>query len=208
MTEAINPKPAENPNKRAFIMLGVAGGLVVLFLLYSVLLGGGGGGGDGSADSAAPADAPAAVPETTTTTAGTPETFEVFTAKNPFQPPTSPIGTGTPTTSPPGTTVTTSPGTSPTGGTGGTGGSGTTPTSAMPAAEPRRGERLAMIEITQAGGRTLVDVRVGGTAYRVGEGDEFASSYRVVSIDTATNCARFVFGDDQFRLCVGEEVIK
>ena len=52
----------------------------------------------------------------------------------------------------------------------------------------------------------MAKVQVGSTVYTVGEGDVFATSYRVVSLSSP--CGQFLFGDAPFQLCEGEEVIK
>jgi hypothetical protein len=54
----------------------------------------------------------------------------------------------------------------------------------------------------------MANVRVDSTAYKVGEGDQFATSYKVVSLSESEGCGQFLFGDEPFRLCQGEEVIK
>ena len=37
-------------------------------------------------------------------------------------------------------------------------------------------------------------------------GEQFAGSYKVVSLEGT--CGSFLFGDERFRLCKGEEVLK
>ena len=39
-------------------------------------------------------------------------------------------------------------------------------------------------------------------------GDSFATSYKVVSLSQADKCGSFLYGDDAFQLCVGEELLK
>ncbi|MGH2786886.1 MAG: hypothetical protein ACRDJV_03120 [Actinomycetota bacterium] len=57
-----------------------------------------------------------------------------------------------------------------------------------------------------AGGKERARVRVDDAVYRVTEGDVFADSFQLVSIDNG--CATLLFGDDQFSLCEGEEIVK
>ena len=53
----------------------------------------------------------------------------------------------------------------------------------------------------------MADVRVNSTVYtQLAPGEEFAGSYKVVSLEG--NCGSFLFGDERFRLCKGEEVLK
>ncbi len=74
--------------------------------------------------------------------------------------------------------------------------------------EPRRQQRVALLDVLRRDGRLVVQVRVGDTVYTAGEGDVFADNYRVLSIDEPNECGRFIFGDEQFRLCRGEETLK
>ncbi len=52
----------------------------------------------------------------------------------------------------------------------------------------------------------MVRVQVDGTVYTVGEGDRFAENFEVLSI--SGQCASLLYGDDQFSLCEGEEILK
>ena len=70
-------------------------------------------------------------------------------------------------------------------------------------------QRVALLEIfTDTDGRIVANVRVNDTVYKVGEGDRFAGSYQVVSLTLDSGCGQFLFGDDRFRMCEGEELIK
>ena len=76
-----------------------------------------------------------------------------------------------------------------------------------PSNEPGPGTSVALLDVSQqADGTPQARVQVGSTVYTVGEGDVFATSYRVVSLDDP--CGQFLFGDAPFKLCEGEEVIK
>jgi hypothetical protein len=46
-----------------------------------------------------------------------------------------------------------------------------------------------------------VDVDVDGKTYRVDEGEDFARTFRVASVEGG--CARFLFGDQSFTVCEG-----
>lgn len=209
-------------NRRALIMaLGGVGLLLVVFLGSRLL----GGGGDDEPAAPPPASPGVTAAPTTTTTLPGPadlETFEVFTTKNPFIPLSgagSGGGAGGGTGSGGGTGGGTGTGGGGTGGgstggggtgggSGGSSGSGGSGTGSGSSAEPSRSERVSLLEIFVEGGRTVANVRVNDTVYKVGEGDAFASRYRVVSLSQAEGCGRFLFGDDQFRLCRGEQVLK
>ncbi|MFT7646914.1 MAG: hypothetical protein ACI8Y4_001654 [Candidatus Poriferisodalaceae bacterium] len=149
------------------------------------------------------------------------ETFEIFGGKNPFQRPLSlPTDGQAPTATVPGTSD--GGDDSETGGgetgTGTETGSGETSTSApattAPAAptqsetEPTRGAIVAMLDIYDDAGGTKAQVRVNSTAYLVSADDVFAGSFKVVSLDLASGCGQFLFGDSPFELCKGQEILK
>jgi hypothetical protein len=141
--------------------------------------------------------------------AGAPsESFEVFNTKNPFQPLINPAGAGG---GGGGSTATTVPG----GSTGSTGAGGTTETtvagaggaSGGAATAPRRSQQVALLNVYTKGGKTVADVRVNDTVYTaVAPGQTFATNFQVVSLQG--QCGTFLFGDERFQLCKGEEVLK
>lgn len=220
-----------NPNRRALVMLGAGlGVLVLIFILTRVV-----GGGDDDTDDtfAVPSTIPGTSPSSTIAPSpepGTPgaapvESFEVFNTKNPFVPlrgsagaQSGTVGTGTPTgtVTPTGTgTATGTAGTGTTGGTTtggtttggtttGTTGSGTTGGST----EPRRNARVALLDIFSEGGKVVANVRVNDQVFKVSAGQQFGTNFQAVSLSQADDCGRFLFGDDQFRLCKGEELLK
>jgi len=209
-------------NRRILILAGVAAALVLAVVVLPGVLFGGGGGDDDLAfppvsqgvttTTAVPDDAPA-------------ETFESFTDKNPFAPLVDvvPASTGDVGTSVDATTTTTTPdggsfefpseGPTPTfppdDGTG-TGGQTTPTTQAGPPPPPaRQPDRVSLLEVfSDQSGRVVASVRVNDTTHQVGEGDEFATSYRVLDLDIGSRCAQLLFGDDRFGLCEGEETLK
>jgi hypothetical protein len=53
----------------------------------------------------------------------------------------------------------------------------------------------------------VADVRVNDTVYtRLAPGATFATNFKVVSLQG--QCGTFLFGDERFQLCKGEEVLK
>ncbi|MGH9153173.1 MAG: hypothetical protein ACRD03_12415, partial [Acidimicrobiales bacterium] len=76
------------------------------------------------------------------------------------------------------------------------------------ATEPVRTTRVALLDVFTEGDRVVANVRVNDTVSKVGAGDPFANNFKVVSLDEATRCGRFLYGDDQFRMCRGEELLK
>jgi len=131
------------------------------------------------------------------------ETFEVFGGKNPFERPVllptrSPTTTLPDGTTPDGVTTTTQPGS----------GTGATTTTQPVEVQPVRNQAVALIEVFDDPEGVTATVRVASTVYRVREGDVFEGSYRVVSLDLATGCGVFQFGDSSFELCEGQEILK
>lgn len=194
-------------NRRALVLL--AGGLAAVLVVVAAVrvLGGGGGGGEAPVPRAA-GPRPASTTTTLPLAPGAPpaETFEVFSTKNPFTPLVGTTPPGAATTAPgatiPGATI---PGTTAPGGTAATTPGEVTTTTA--GVEPRRAQRVALLEIFTDGGQRLATVRVNDTVYeRLRPGQEFAVHYKVVALED--RCGTFLFGDDRFRLCVGEEVLK
>ncbi len=136
------------------------------------------------------------------------ETFEVFAPKDPFKPLVTVGETGTTTPLDSGTT-----GGTDTDGDGvideGTGGDGTgtgTGTGAGGGGENVGGHRVSLVDVFRDAGRQRAQVQVDGTVYTVDEGDRFAESFQLLSLNG--DCATMLFGDDQFTLCEGEEILK
>ena len=70
-------------------------------------------------------------------------------------------------------------------------------------------QRVSLIDISsEAGGATLASIQVNDTLYVVAEGEQFAGSYQVVSLSESEGCAQLLYGDDGFRVCEGEELLK
>ncbi|MCU1483477.1 MAG: hypothetical protein JWN67_223 [Actinomycetia bacterium] len=54
-------------------------------------------------------------------------------------------------------------------------------------------------------GKATAKVRLDGADLAVKDGQQFAGSYRVLNLDVAARCGNFLFGDQPFSLCAGEE---
>ncbi len=190
----------------------LVGGLVVLLaLLWFFFLR-----GEPPLEAAPPPTAPVATPEPTSepeTTSkpgrGPVETFEVFAPKDPFRPAialatgTSGVVTGDTT----GTGSATEDGGAGGDGSGGGGGTGGGDTSGGTRRdESVGGHRVRLIDVFTQGGEQRARVQVDGTVYTVEEGDRFADNFELLSIEG--QCASLLFGDDQFTLCEGEEILK
>ena len=204
--------------------------VVVLLLLYFFVFSG--GGEEPAVDPLAP---PQGIAPSTATSPlpnagggkdgdkGHVETFTVFAPKDPFKPlitDTSAGGTGTTDTTGGGdTTDGGGDGTATDGGDGGDGGDdgsgvdngdgdgtddGTDGTG--DGGETIGGHRVKLIDVFTQGGRERAEVQVDDTVYTVDVGEEFADSFKLLS--TSGRCASLLFGDDQFSLCEGQEILK
>ena len=177
------------PRERALII--IVGVIAILALVYVLFLSGGGNAPEAfptftPRPSSRPTDQP------TPTQPAVPETFEVFEGKDPFRPLVA-LGGSTGG----GTTGGTTTGTTTTGG---------TTTGAPSSGGTSASQHVTLISIDGSGSNRTATVDVDSTEYTVKVGDTFASNYRVKSL--SSSCGTFVFGDQTFTLCVGQEVLK
>lgn len=118
------------------------------------------------------------------------ETFEVFLARDPFEPVRPAPGEPSP---PPGATP--SPGVPPGEGCVGNG------------EVVCDGMVVSLVDVfVDEDGRPAAVIQVNTTLYTVHEGDVFADNFRVLAIDPP--CVTLMFGDDTFTLCEGERILK
>ena len=153
-----------------------------------------------------PEPAPAAAPERKTKKpahkagGGAVETFQVFAPRDPFDPLVSASSGGTASAS---TTSTATAGTSGTtiasGGQDVGGGSAGGSTSVS-------GHTVSVVDVFDSKRGPRAQMEVDGTVYTVDEGERFGGSFRLVS--TTQRCAGLLYGDDQFTLCEGEQILK
>ncbi|HEX9682343.1 MAG TPA: hypothetical protein VGA13_04630 [Acidimicrobiales bacterium] len=187
---AIGGEPTDS-RQRIMVLAGIGAGLLLVAFLASTFLF---GGSDGTAiDDGIPSPSERGTPPVTSPPSDEPEpieTFEIFSTKNPFLP-NLPATITTEGTTPDGS------GTTPTSDAGASGGGAT---------EPQQTQRVALLEIFDDEGTPTANVRVDDTVVTVMAGDTFATSYRVVSL--GETCGQFLFGDNPFELCVGEEILK
>jgi hypothetical protein len=178
----------------------VALGLLVVFVVQPLL-----SGDDAAPGSASVPEPAAAEPEELPAAdepAGepVPETFEVFSARDPFhqliqRPATSSLPAGD-----------TAGSTGSVGSTGSTDGTGSTSPSPGGSAQVG-GTTVQLVDVfTDDDGVEKVLVEVNGTGYQVAEGESFAGSFRL--LDISGSCATFLFGDSRFVLCEGESIRK
>jgi hypothetical protein len=125
-------------------------------------------------------------PQPSPSTSPSPSEILVFSGRDPFQNPfgaslvssSSPLPSSSPT---PSVSPAGSPPPTPTGGSSTTSG----------------GHTVVLVDIFSNG--TKAQVEVDGTVYTVGEGDTFASTFKLVAI--SGKCASFLNGDSSFSLC-------
>lgn len=152
----------------------------------------------------APVPTPEATEEATPTRPrkGPIETFEVFAPKDPFRPlisaATGEGGTTEGAAPSPGSDTDGQPAGQPSGGSDISGGSSN--------GDSVGGHRVRLVDTFTRDGEPQARVQVDGTVYTVGEGERFADNFEVLSI--SGECASLLFGDDQFSLCEGEEILK
>jgi hypothetical protein len=206
VTEPTVTQAPDDRRRRIALLAGGGVAALVLVLVLVTLLSGGGDDESSTTTTQTTTRAPGATTPTTSPPGpGSRETFEVFTTKNPFLPLRSPGGGAAPAgAATPGSTGPATGGAAggPSGGAAGgagTGGAGT---------QPRRGARVALQDVFVEGGRVKANVRVNDTVHRVAAGEVFASNFKAVSLSQGDRCGRFLFGDDPFRLCRGEELLK
>lgn len=192
---------------------GVAGLVLVLVLL--ALVSGDGGSGTSSSTTQPTTRGPGTTTTTTTPSgSASAETFEVFTTKNPFLPLRSagggaaPSGSSTPSGGAPGSTTPSTAATTASGGGGTAGAQSRNGPAGGGSVEPRRGARVALQDVFVEGGRVRANVRVDDTVHKVSSGQVFAGNFKAISLSQSDRCGRFLFGDEPFRLCKGEEVLK
>ena len=186
----------------AQVALVVVGLVVLLLVLWLVFL----RGGDDPTVTTSPV-VPAATPEPEVTEEAPKdrrkrpvETFEVFAPKDPFRPLISAAAATGGTTAGAPATGTTEPGVGQRSGgsdiSGGQEGGG----------ESVGGHRVRLIDTFRRNGEAHARVQVDGTVYTVAEGERFADNFELLSV--SGECASMLFGDDQFSLCEGEEILK
>ena len=198
------------------LALVLGGAVVLLALVWFLFLRGGG---------EEPTDDVAVPPPVTTPTVEPPgdgpdgddddkppvETTEVFAPRDPFDPLLSAEGEGDGTDDGTGTDEGTDTdgdgdvdgddGTD-TDGDGDVDGDDGTDTSE----ENVEGHRVQLIGISGSGGDATAQIQVDDTVYTVSEGERFAENFELLS--TSGECATLLYGDDQFTVCEGEEILK
>jgi hypothetical protein len=190
------------------MVIAIAAGLVVLLVVawLLVLRGSPESAPSGTGIGAPPSEpAPAAAPERETQKkqahkagGGPVETFQVFAPRDPFDPLVSASSGGTGSASTTSASTGTTTGTISNGGqSGGESPSGGTSVS---------GHTVSVVDVFNSKRGPRAQLEVDGTVYTVDEGERFGGSFRLVS--ATQRCAGLLYGDDQFTLCEGEQILK
>ena len=215
MTEPIPAEPtAASPQNRLPLILGVAvvAGLL-LFLGFRLISGGSDSSSTATTSSGSSSVRSLVRPTTTTSTPAVDESFQDFHTKNPFQPligaaGATPVGASSGGATSSGTSAGGTGASSSASGTSGTSSTTGAATGSAGSTAPRTTQRVALLDVFTEAGRATANVRVNDTVYKVAAGQTFATNYRAVSISTSNGCGQFVFGDEPFQLCEGQETLK
>ena len=157
----------------------IVGGVVLLVVVVGYMLLSSGGGGTNQGEIGTPLT-PRTTPTATPTSGGT-AVGGGGEGRDPFQPAIGASGSPNPTATP---------------SSGGPGGPN-------PGGQQRR---VTLIDVFKQDGTQMATVEVADKTYTVKKGDTFATDFKVV--DLTSNCGTFLFGDERFSLCVGQEVLK
>jgi hypothetical protein len=132
------------------------------------------------------------------------ETFEIFAPKDPFDPliSTAPVTTGPAVATGLEQPEEATPGVAASAGTT----TITTNTSESSSTSSDAGRRVKVVDVFKEDGGSRAQIQVNGTVYTIGEGERFAENFELVS--ASNSCATMLFGDDEFTLCEGEEILK
>jgi hypothetical protein len=173
----------------------IVGVLLAGFVLFSVL----GGGEDALPPIGPPVPPGTGSPSPSPGGAGPP--IQSFTGRDPFSVPPALSPSPSPTVPGDGGNGTPSP-------TNGGGGGGTqTPSPTAPGGGSSQnvgGSTVVLLDIFERDGVTHVQVEVDGTVHDVVVGEQFAGG-RFELRSVGGNCATFLFGDEQFTLCINAQ---
>ena len=213
-TTTVEPVVTADAGKQSITpqQLAIVGGVLVVVLLGLVYFFFLRGGGEEEVIAPPPQAEGVPAPEETVPPAeedgdddddtGQVENFDVFAPRDPFKPLVSAGGV------PGGGTA------APAGGGDGDGGAGeptdpgdgTEPTAPDDDGETVGDHRVKVVDVYVENGENRAQIQVDGSVYTVDEGEEFANNFRLVS--ASGRCATILFGDDEFTLCEGEEILK
>ena len=205
LTESQEPTRGGRQVTGAQIALIVGGAVLLLALFWFFFLRGGGGDAVQEGPVSVPQPTEPSVTPTTEPTKQPPgdkppvETFEVFAPRDPFEPLVDLTeGGGAAADEDTG-----ADGAEDVDGDGDVDAEDGAPTEPDDGAEKVDGHTVKLVATLDDG---TVQIQVDDTVYTVGEGETFAENFKLVSI--SGDCATVLFGDDQFSICEGEEILK
>jgi len=179
---------SERDRRTLMIGGGVLAVILVGFLLFTVFTGG--------EEEALPPTPGITSPTASLGPTPSAEPTAVFAGRDPFSPPGALAGSPTsPGTSP------TSPGASPTS-------PGASPTPTAPGGDSSDvvgGRTVVLLDIFTQGGERMAQVEINGNVHNVSQGERFGPGNDYLLQSISGDCARFLFGDEPFTLCVSEE---
>lgn len=191
--------PLSDRDRRTLRIGGIVAGVLVVGLVLSNVLGGGGGTEAPprrTTGSATPTLAPTVTPTTT------PTPVARFTGRDPFStPPQFLVATGTS-----GTGSSSSGGSSSSSSSSGSGSSSSTsPPPTQPgggSSENLGGHTVVLLDTFRVSGTDRAQVEIDGVVYNVAVGEQFGPGNRFELRSVSGNCGTFVFGDQSFTLCI------
>jgi hypothetical protein len=196
--------PAESGDRKKLLMVGGAGALVVAvlgyFVVVPVLTGGSGDDTPVTTVRKKPAvtaaQKPAAKPAAKKPVVQPQSYNDVQARTDPFkplvvEPVAAPVAPPAAPAAPGGTAAP-----APAGGSGTTAGSSTTV----------QGQRVILLHVYKRDGKSYAQTKVGDKVYSPALGDVFAGSYKLLAVSGKS--ATYLFGDEQFSLSEGQEVLK
>jgi hypothetical protein len=68
------------------------------------------------------------------------------------------------------------------------------------------GHRVRVVDVFREGEGRRAQIQIDDTVYTVDRGERFAQNFQLLS--TSGDCATMLYGDDEFTLCEGEEILK
>lgn len=169
-------------DRRQRTLIGALGGLLVLAVAFLLLSGGG-----GTIEGVTSPPVTRVSPSPSATSTPPPLTGQAFEGKDPFQPLVVTVPAGSPGATPSPT---------PTGSVTGVNG-GNNNSSAV---------TVTLLDIRKQSGKLVATVDVNGKDYNASEGQNFDDNFRVLEL--SSSCGTFVFGDERFSLCIGQQVNK
>lgn len=206
--------PARSIDRKQLVML-IALGVILIGVVYVVFLRGAEPDGDARPSAAPPPLAQAEgsdpfEPDDDQATKPPVETFEVFASRDPFNPVVG-DGSGDEGAADPGSDQGSAgdgntQGDSGDGNPNGGNDSGSSDSGTPSNQDDVQGHTVKLIDVFREEGEDRAQVQIDSTSYTVSPGDVFAENFQLVSV--AGQCATMLYGDDQFTLCEGEQILK